>query len=49
MRDKNLLTPLFKTLDKVIFGIDDSEEIESTADFIELDNEEEFDVERSIN
>ncbi|MBI2785448.1 MAG: hypothetical protein HYX60_03725 [Legionella longbeachae] len=49
MSDKNILTPLFKTIDKVIFGIDESDETESKPDFIELDNEEEFDVERSTN
>ena len=49
MREKNLLAPLFKTLDKVIFGIDSEEEPEKKPEFIELDNEEEFDVKRSIN
>lgn len=49
MIDKNILAPLFKTIDKVIFGIEDSDEPEKKPDFDEPDTEEEFDVERSIN
>ena len=49
MTDKNILAPLFKTIDKVVFGIEESKEPESTPDFIEIDTEEEFDVTRSIN
>ena len=49
MIDKNILAPLFRTIDKVVFGIDESKETESKPDFIEIDTEEEFDVERSIN
>ncbi|STX33667.1 hypothetical protein [Legionella cincinnatiensis] len=49
MIDKNILAPLFKTIDKVVFGIEDTPEPETKPDFIEIDNEEEFDVERSIN
>lgn len=49
MIDKNILAPLFKTIDKVVFGIDESKETETKHDFIEIDTEEEFDVERSIN
>jgi hypothetical protein len=51
MIDKNnLLAPLIKTLDKVILGIDEPQETEKKRnEFIEIDTEEEFDVERSIN
>jgi hypothetical protein len=49
MSDKNILAPLFKTIDKVVFGIDESNETETKPDFIEIDTEEEFDVERSTN
>ena len=49
MRDKNILAPLFKTIDKVVFGIDEPNEPETKPEFIEIDTEEEFDVERSIN
>ena len=41
--------PLFKTIDKVFFGIDDLNKIEKKSELIESDNEEEFDVERSTN
>ncbi|VEB32758.1 Uncharacterised protein [Legionella sainthelensi] len=49
MIDKNILAPLFKTIDKVVFGIEDVEEPQTKPDFIEIDTEEEFDVERSTN
>ncbi|WP_165831582.1 hypothetical protein [Legionella qingyii] len=49
MIDKNILTPLFKTIDKVVFGIKEPNEPETKPEFIEIDTEEEFDVERSIN
>ncbi len=49
MIDKNILAPLFKTIDKVVFGIQESNEPEVKPEFIEIDTEEEFDVERSIN
>jgi hypothetical protein len=49
MIDKNILAPLFRTIDKVVFGIKEDNEPESKSDFIEIDTEEEFDVERSIN
>jgi hypothetical protein len=49
MIDKNILAPLFKTIDKYIFGIEEHHEPETTSEFIELDTEEEFDVKRSIN
>lgn len=49
MIDKNLLSPLFRTIDRVFFGIKESNEQEAKPEFIEIDTEEEFDVERSIN
>ena len=50
MRDKNILAPLIRALDRVVFGIEEPEERENKkSDFIEIDTEEEFDVERSIN
>ncbi|MGM9453001.1 hypothetical protein ACTAZI_06655 [Legionella bozemanae] len=49
MIDKNILAPLFKTIDRVVFGIKEQKEPEAKPDFIEIDTEEEFDVERSIN
>lgn len=49
MKSNSLLTPLFKTIDKVFFGIEELNEIEKKSDYIECDNEEEFDVERSTN
>jgi hypothetical protein len=49
MIDKDILAPLFRTIDKVVFGIEEPDETEKTSDYIEIDTEEEFDVERSIN
>lgn len=49
MKNSSILIPLFKKIDKVIFGIEEISEIEKQPDFIESDNEEEFDVQRSIN
>ena len=49
MNHTNILMPLFKTIDKVFFGIDDLNKIEKKSELIESDNEEEFDVERSTN
>ncbi|MCL9683770.1 hypothetical protein [Legionella maioricensis] len=49
MKNSGILIPLFKKIDKVLFGIEDIQEIEKEPDFIECDNEEEFDVQRSIN
>lgn len=51
MIDKNLLAPLFKTLDKVILGIDDEVEPKKNREeqYIEIDTEDEFDAKRSIN
>jgi hypothetical protein len=49
MKNKNVLSPLFRTIDKIIFGIEEVNETEEQPEFIEIDNEEEFDVKRSIN
>jgi len=49
MKDNNMLVPLFKTLDKIIFGIEEEVENDKCHDFLELDTEEEFDVVRSSN
>jgi len=49
MKSTSLLMPLFRKIDKVLFGIDDLVEIEKQNEFLESDNEEEFDVERSTN
>lgn len=49
MIDKNLFAPLLKTLEKVILGLDEQDENDKRLEFIEIDTEEEFDVERSSN
>lgn len=49
MKNSRILTPLFKKIDKVLFGIEETKEIEKQADFFESEDEEEFDVQRSIN
>lgn len=49
MKTDGIFTPLMKTIDKVIFGFAEVNEIEKQVDFIECDNDEEFDVERSVN
>lgn len=49
MKEHNILTPLFKKIDKVVFGFEELNEIEKQSDFIYSDNDEEFDVERSSN
>ncbi len=49
MSEKNFFTPLIKTLDKVILGLEEQNDNEKKLEFIEIDTEEEFDVERSIN
>lgn len=49
MSTHNLLDPLFKTIDKIIFGFEEIKEAEDAPFFKELDTEEEFDVERSSN
>ena len=48
MADKNIFAPLIKTINKVVFGIEEPKEMDNKkSDFIETDTEEEFDVERS--
>lgn len=49
MIDKNMFAPLFKTLDKVILGIEEPQQVDRNLEFIEIDTEEEFDVKRSVN
>lgn len=49
MKNSNILSPLFNAIDKVLFGIEEESEIEQQPKFIESDNDEEFDVQRSIN
>ncbi len=55
MKHHNLLTPLLKTIDKVLFGIDvaDEEVLEKnstlTKNFIKVPEEDESDAQRSIN
>ncbi len=48
MRKNSILMPLFKKIDKLFFGIDEINEIEKQSD-TQSENEEEFDVVRSIN
>jgi hypothetical protein len=49
MKPTSILMPLFNTIDKILFGIDDFNEIEKEQEIIPSENEEEFDVERSNN
>lgn len=49
MIDKNLLTPLRKTLDKILLGSEEYLEHESLHPSIDYTNDEEYDVERSSN
>lgn len=49
MKKNTILMPLFRTIDKLLFGIEEINEIDKQADLIDSDNEEEFDVERSSN
>lgn len=49
MKNNSILVPLFRTIDKVLFGIDDLHEIEKQPEFSKSDNEEEFDAEPSSN
>lgn len=49
MKTHNLLEPLFRTIDKVFFGFEEINEIEKQPDYLESENDEEFDVERSTN
>lgn len=49
MKDSSLLTPLFKQIDAMFFGVINLYGVEKEPEFIEIDTEEEFDVERSTN
>lgn len=49
MQKESMFEPLFKTIDKVFFGFQEVDEIEKKPDFIQCDNDEEYDVERSMN
>lgn len=50
MKNNSLLMPLFRKIDKLLFGIDEAYEIEKApVEFVDSENEEEFDVQRSIN
>lgn len=49
MKKHNIFTPLFKKIDKVIFGFEEFNEIEKQPDFIDSENDDEFDAERSTN
>ncbi len=49
MKDSSLLTPLFKQIDAVFFRVVRLYSLDKQADFIEIETEEEFDVERSVN
>lgn len=49
MKNNNILKPLFRTIDKLLFGFEEINEIENQADCIDSDNEEEFEVEHSGN
>jgi len=49
MKKHNILEPLFKKIDKVFFGFEEINEIEKPLEYMESENDEEFDVERSTN
>ncbi|WP_173235402.1 hypothetical protein [Legionella antarctica] len=49
MKNSGILIPLFKKIDKILFGIEEINEIDKQPESIESDNDEEFDVQRSIN
>lgn len=49
MSNSNILIPLFKKLDKILFGIEEINEIEKHPDSIDSENEDEFVAQRSIN
>ena len=48
-KNPDIISPLFKDIDKIIFGIEEFKESATPSEFIECDTEEEFDVQRSIN
>lgn len=49
MKDKSNFAPLFKSIDKLFFGIEDLRDDEKIDEFMTRNDEEEFDVKRSIN
>jgi hypothetical protein len=49
MEKNDLFTPIFKKIDKVIFGFEEINDVEKQSQFIECDNDDEYDVERSTN
>lgn len=49
MIKESLIEPFIKTVDKVIFGFEEINEIEKEPEFIKCDNEDEYDAQRSIN
>lgn len=49
MRNNSILVPLFKKIDKVLFGIEEVQEIKKPSEYMPSEDEEEFDVERSSN
>lgn len=49
MKENSILMPLFRTIDKVLFGIEEINEIEKQPDMTESDNDEEYDFIRSSN
>ena len=49
MNRPSILMPLFNTIDKILFGIDDFNEIEKVQEIVPSENEDEFDAERSNN
>lgn len=49
MKNANVLIPLFEPLDKVLLVTEEINDIEKTSGYMECDNDEEFDVQRSIN
>lgn len=49
MIKEQVLTPIFKKIDELFFGIEDFNEIDKTSQFMVCQNDEEYDVERSTN
>lgn len=49
MNTQKILAPLFKTIDKVIFGFEETDELDNQPTYAESENDEEFDVVRSSN
>jgi hypothetical protein len=49
MKNSSLLVPLFKKIDKVLFGIEDWNEIDKVAEGKNCENEEQFEEEHPCN